>query len=223
MFDAPIAWSRWGWLGWPMAGSSAASKGVRQLADNAWGFRRKRRLKVISLILDNWRRNRILYVIGDPIFSHYHAKDDRTSRPGCCRYGTSDQKGCCLALMQSNDYARSLIAQRGCIGSPGFPKEMGIRSAIHLDVDAAATILWELVTKEAKVLTKVTLRSQREKALAGDVWQVNSERLLIERCHSRQRCTTCQRITTRPAPNAACTRHNCHGTTVTEAARPRRL
>ena len=27
-------------------------------------------------MLDNWRRNRILYVVGDPVFSHYHAKDD---------------------------------------------------------------------------------------------------------------------------------------------------
>ena len=38
----------------------------------------------------------------------------------------------------------------------------------------------------------------------------------MERFQSRQRCTTCQRITTRPAPNVACTRHNCHGTTVAE-------
>ena len=55
----------------------------------------------------------------------------------------------------------------------------------HLDVDAAATILWELLTKETKVLTKVTLRSQHEKPLAGDVWQVNSEKLVVEQCQSR--------------------------------------
>jgi hypothetical protein len=30
----------------------------------------------ISLILDNWRRARIVYVQGDPVFSRYHAKDD---------------------------------------------------------------------------------------------------------------------------------------------------
>ena len=73
-----------------------------------------------------------------------------------------------------------------------------------------------MLTKETKVLTKVTLRSQQEKPLAGDVWQVNSEKLVVEQCQSRQRCTTCQRITTRPAPKATCTRHNCHGTTVAE-------
>ena len=39
---------------------------------------------------------------------------------------------------------------------------------------------------------------------------------LSSAARSRQRCTTCQRITTRPAPKAACTRHNCHGTTVAE-------
>ena len=52
--------------------------------------------------------------------------------------------------------------------------------------------------------------------MAGDVWQVNSERLVVEQSQSRHRCTTCQRITTRSAPNATCTRHNCHGTTVAE-------
>ena len=92
---------------------------------------------------------------------------------------------------------------------------MGFRSR-HLDVVAAATILWELLTKEAKVLAKVTLRSQQEKPLAGDVWQVNSEKLVVEQSQSRHRCTTCQRIATRPAPKSACTRHNCHGTTVAE-------
>src|SRR5262249_14275132 len=29
-------------------------------------------------------------------------------------------------------------------------------------------------------------------------------------------CTTCQRLATRPAPRAACTRHNCAGTTVAQ-------
>ena len=44
---------------------------------------------------------------------------------------------------------------------------MGMPIPSTLDVDAAATILWELLTKETKLLTKVTLRSQQEKPLGG--------------------------------------------------------
>ena len=104
----------------------------------------------------------------------------RTSRPGCCRCGSSAPKGCCSTPSQSNNYARGLIAQRGASAVQALLKKWAADPE-HLDVDAAATILWELLTKEAKVLTKVTLRSQKEKPLAGDVWQVNSEKLVVER------------------------------------------
>ncbi len=124
-------------------------------------------------------------------------------------------EGLLLNADASNNYARSLIAQRGASAVQALLKKWA-SDPEHLDVAAAATILWELLTKEAKVLTKVTLRSQQEKPLAGDVWQVNSEKLVVERSQSRHRCTTCQRIATRSAPKATCTRHNCHGTTVAE-------
>ena len=84
-------------------------------------------------------------------------------------------------------------------------------------------MLWEFLTDEAKLLTKVTLRSQKENPLGGDVWQVNAEKLVVEKSQVRERCTTCQRLATRTAPNRACTRHNCHGTTVTQTAGPGEL
>ena len=114
----------------------------------------------------------------------------------------------------SNNYARGLIAQQG-VGGPGIAEKWAADPE-HLDVVAAATILWDLLTKETKILTKVTLRSQAEKPLAGDVWQINSEKLAVERSQALHRCTTCQRIVARPAPKVACTRYNCHGTTVAE-------
>ena len=76
-------------------------------------------------------------------------------------------------------------------------------------------MLWEFLTNEVKVLKKVTLRSQRETPLA-DVWQVDLEKFVVEPSQVKERCTTCQRIVTRRSPKAACTRHNCHGTTITE-------
>src|SRR5208283_1051743 len=82
-------------------------------------------------------------------------------------------------------------------------------------IEAAVTMLWEFLTHEVKVLKKVSLRSQRETFLA-DVWQVDLEKFVVEPSQVKERCTTCQRIVTRRSPKAACTRHNCHGTTVTE-------
>ena len=59
-----------------LRGPDAAEQGLARLGPRRWAFRRKKRSKASRLILDNWRRNRILYVTGDPIFSRYHAKDD---------------------------------------------------------------------------------------------------------------------------------------------------
>ena len=167
------------------------------------------------MILDNWRRNRILYVMGDPVYSRYHAKDDPYIQTGLLPLREFRPEGLLLGPDHSNEYARCLIAQKGASAVQALLKKWA-SDPRNLDVDAAAAILWELLTKEAKVLTKVTLRSQKEKELAGDVWQVNSERLAVEPSQARQRCTTCQRLATRPAPKNACTRHNCHGTTATE-------
>ena len=196
------------------SGISTASKGVRELA-NTLGISPEEAVEGISLILDNWRRNRILYVVGDPVFSRYHAKDDPYIQAGLLPLREFRPEGLLLDPDQSNNYARSLIAQRGASAVQALLKKWA-SDPEHLDVAAAATILWELLTKEAKVLTKVTLRSQQEKPLAGDVWQVNSEKLVVEQSQSRHRCTTCQRIATRSAPKTTCTRHNCHGTMVAE-------
>ena len=195
-------------------GLNAGSKGIQQLAETL-GTSPEAAVEAVSLILDNWRRNRILYVVGDPVYSHYHAKDDPYIQAGLLPLREFRPEGLLLGPDQSNNYARCLIAQKGASAVQALLKKWA-GDPHTLDVDAAATILWELLTKETKLLSKVTLRSQHDKPLAGDVWQVNSEKLVVEQCQSRHRCTTCQRITTRPTPNAACTRHNCHGTTVAE-------
>jgi ATP-dependent helicase YprA (DUF1998 family) len=169
----------------------------------------------ISLVLDNWRRNRILHVTGDPIFSRFHAKDDPYIQAGLLPLREFRPEGLLERADQSNAYARGLIAQRGASAVQALLKKWAAKPAT-LDVDAAASMLWQFLSEETQILTRVTLRSQKEKPLAGDVWQVNLEKMTIARSHIRERCTTCQRIVTRKAPKATCTRHNCHGTTTTE-------
>jgi len=195
-------------------GLDTRSKAVQDFAQTL-GISSEEAVEGISLILDTWRRNRLLYVMGDPVYSHYHAKDDPYLQTGLLPLRDFRPEGVLFNADASNNYARGLITPRGASAVQALLKKWAADPE-HLDVTAAATILWELLTKETKILTKVTLRSQLEKPLAGDVWQVNSEKLVVERSQSLHRCTTCQRIAARPAPKAACTRYNCRGTTVVE-------
>lgn len=193
---------------------SAQSKGLRQFAE-AVGISPEEAVEGVCLILDNWRRNRILYVGGDPIFSRYHAKDDPYIQAGLLPLREFRPEGLILNADQTNQYARGLIAKRGASAVQALLKKWAANPNTF-DADAAAAILWEFLTQESKVLAKVTLRSQRDAPLAADVWQVNLEKLAVVRCQKRERCTTCQRLATRSAPNATCTRHNCRGTTTSE-------
>ena len=195
-------------------GLTPSSKGLRDFAE-VMGISPEEAVEGISLILDNWRRNRILYVTGDPIFSRYHAKDDPYIQAGLLPLREFRPQGLLLTAGQNDAYARGLLAQRGASAVQALLKKWTSKQKT-LDVDAATTMLWEYLTNEAKLLTKVTLRSQKETPLGSDVWQVNSEKLVVEKIQVRDRCTTCQRLAARTAPNRTCTRHNCHGFTVTQ-------
>jgi ATP-dependent helicase YprA (DUF1998 family) len=195
-------------------GLSPSSTGLRNWAE-AMGISPEEAVEGVSLVLDNWRRSRILYVTGDPIYSRYHPKDDPYIQAGLLPLREFRPEGLLLTAGQNDNYARGLLAQRGASAVQALLKKW-TSVPTTLDVDAATTMLWEFLTKETKLLTKVTLRSQKENPLGGDVWQVNAEKLIVEKSQVRERCTTCQRLATRTAPNRACTRHNCHGTTITQ-------
>lgn len=190
------------------------NKKLRDLAETV-GISPDEAVAGISLILDNWRRSRILHITGDPIFSRYHAKDDPYIQAGLLPLKEFRPQGLLLTAGQNDDYARGLLAQRGASAVQALLKKWAAQPNTF-DVDTATTMLWEFLTQEAKLLTKVTLRSQTDKPLGGDVWQINADKLLVQKHHQLERCTTCQRIVTRQAPSANCTRHHCHGRTVTE-------
>ena len=152
-------------------------------------------VEAISLILDNWRRNRILYVTGDPIYSRYHPKDDPYIQAGLLPLREFRPEGLLLTAGQNDNYARGLIAQRGASAVQALQKKWTSHPN-NLDVDAATTMLWQFLTDEARLLTKVTLRSQKDNPLGGDVWQVSAEKLVVEKSQVRERCTTCQRLAT---------------------------
>ena len=57
------------------SGLSAGNKTIQDFAQTL-AISPEESVEGISLILDTWRRNRLLYVMGDPVYSRYHAKDD---------------------------------------------------------------------------------------------------------------------------------------------------
>ena len=194
-------------------GVEAQSKGLRQWAE-VMELSPDEAVEAINLLLDNWRRSRYLFVANDPIFSRYHPKDDPYIQAGLLNLRDFHPQGLLLSAGDTDKYARGLLARRGASAVQALVKKWAAHPN-RLDVNAAVTILWEFLTNDAKVLRKVTLRSQRETPLA-DVWQVDLEKFVVKPSQVKERCTTCQRITTQKAPNSACTRYNCHGTTVSE-------
>ena len=176
----------------------------------------------VSLLLDNWRRSRFLYVTSDPIFSRYHAKDDPYIQAGLLNLRDFHPKGLLLGTGHGQRYARGLIARRGASAVQALVKKWAAHPDT-LDVDAAVTMLWEFLTDEAKVLRKVTLRSQNEttsgRCVAGGPGEAR------RRAEPGPGALHDLPADHHPArsPNSACTRHNCHGTTIDRAARPGEL
>ncbi len=195
-------------------GVSVTSNGIVKLAET-FGISPEEAVQGVSLILDNWRRNRIVFISSDPIYSRYHRKDDPYIQSGLLPLKEFRPEGLLLKSDYANKYARSLIASNGASAVQALFKKWAVNPN-GVDINAAIEMMWEYLTKEAKVLHKVTLRSSLDRPLGGDVWQVQLEKLMVEKSQLRERCTTCQRIATRQAPKATCTRHNCHGTTITE-------
>lgn len=192
-------------------GLTAANKQVVAWA-KSMGITPQEAVEGISLILDTWRRNRILFVQNDPIFSCYHPKDHPYIQAGLLPLKDFHPQGLLLSAGDQDKYARGILARRGASAVQALLKKWADNSTF--DADVAATALWELLTKEIKLLTKTPLRSTTDKQL-GDVWQVNAEKVKVEKSSCRDRCTICQRITTRSAPKNTCVRFNCHGTTTT--------
>src|SRR5208283_261546 len=93
-------------------GVTARSQGLREWAV-ALGRSPEESAEAVSLLLDNWRRSRILFVTGDPIFSRYHPKDDPYIQAGLLNLREFYPQGLLLSAGLSDKYARGLTAPKG--------------------------------------------------------------------------------------------------------------
>jgi hypothetical protein len=192
-------------------GLTAANRGVRDWAEML-GIGPDAAVEAVSLLLDTWRRNRILFAgKADPIFSRFHPKDDPYIQAGLLPLKEFRPEG--LDLNPStNDYIRAVLVPQGSV--PRLVRRWATRPE-QLDADAAVTALWKLLTEELRLLRKTDLRNRNEVVLA-EGYQVDAEKVLVRPGGGRVRCTTCQRVTTRTAPKGACVGYHCGGRTVEE-------
>ncbi len=172
----------------------------------------------ISLLLDGWRRNRILYVDEDGIYSKYHKLDDPFIQAGILTVRNFHPKGLKLKTLPREKYVTGLIATRGITAVQMAIKKWAEDSE-DFDVTAEVEELWRILTKELKLLKEVSIRSSKDKELTR-AFQVSSEAVRICSSNERNRCMTCQQVASRTGPRNACLRFRCKGATQREAPDP---
>lgn len=191
-------------------GLTAVHAGVRDWAEML-GIDPEAAVAAISLLLDTWRRSRILFAgTADPIFSHFHPKDDPYIQAGLLPLREFRPEA--LDLSSTSDYVRAVLVPQGSV--PRLVRRWATRPE-QLDIDAAVTALWKLLSTELRLLRKTELRNRNEVVLA-EGYQVDVEKVQVRPGGGRVRCMTCQRVTTRTAPKAACVGYHCGGKTVEE-------
>jgi len=192
-------------------GLTAAHAGLLDWAEML-GIGPEAAVEAVSLLLDTWRRNRLLFAgTADPIYSRFHPKDDPYIQAGLLPLKEFRPEGLDLNPSTS-DYVRAVLVPQGSV--PRLVRRWATRPE-QLDIDAAVTALWKLLTGELRLLRKTELRNRNEVVLA-EGYQVDAEKVLVQPGGGRVRYATCQRVTTRTAPKGACVGYHCGGRTVEE-------
>lgn len=172
----------------------------------------------IESLLDMYRRSNFFYDPLEPIFSHFwHAGHEEVQR-GFLPLITFPPKGLKLTRQQDDKktYVTGITSNKGRTSTEDFVRKWGIEED---QVHDFITDLWTALTDSWNILTPVTLHDQKGRPLPGasGVFQINSAKIGIIPQHERYRCSICNRIHTREAPNQACSKIHCPGHTVRES------
>ena len=167
----------------------------------------------ISLLLDIWRRNRYFYVPDEAIYTKYHKKDDEYILAGLLPLKDFHPRGLKLRAGKNERYVKGVLAPRRRSGEQGLVSKWIISPEV--DIDAAVTELWRLLTEDLKLLSPVIISNSKGGFLA-EAHQVDSEKVRISKEWSKHRCLKCQRIMPRSAPKNACTTYRCDSLTIHE-------
>ncbi len=167
----------------------------------------------IASLLDAYRRNRLFYDSGAPIFARYWREGDDEVQRGFLPFFDFPPKGL-KEQREANDrdiYVAQFRSKKGQTLTQNYLAKW------HLPVEQSGdfiTALWPFLTDILKALEPITLLGPKQKALAGatGVYQVSAAQCGMQTQHERYRCNVCQRVHTRVGPRAACTAMHCKGT-----------
>jgi hypothetical protein len=166
----------------------------------------------IENMLDMFRRSGFLYDAVEPIFSHYWREGDEEVQRGFLPFFSFPPKGLKLSREEGDNrtYVTGILSKKGQTAIKGFIAKWGVDEEAQGDfiVD-----VWECLTKKWRLLTPVTLTSNKGNPLPGamGVYQVDSAKMGIEAQSIRFECSICGRIHTRDSPNHVCTAPHCRG------------
>jgi len=168
----------------------------------------------ISTLLDIFRKNAIFWDQMEPIFSHYWSPGMEDVQRGFIPLLDFPPKG--LKLRREKEDKKGLvngiIPEKSDSGATAFVKKWGLEGE---DVTSFLEDLWEALRNSWQILSPVTLKDQKDRALSGSrgVYQINSSKLGLIPQFERHRCSICNRVHTRESPNQACSKYRCKGHT----------
>jgi ATP-dependent helicase YprA (DUF1998 family) len=165
----------------------------------------------IETLLDQLRRQRLLYDPRREIFSRWWNDGDREIQRGYMPILPRPQ-GMKLKLDPGDDkqYVKQWLGERSTLvrqiaGKWGVSDE---------DVPVFLDALWSYLRHESVgILLPVTLKSSKGRALpnCSGVFQIDATKLLLSENHGYYRCRSCRRKVSRRTPNYICMAWQCSG------------
>jgi len=160
------------------------------------------------------RRNLVLHDQGAPILSRFWREGDQEVLRGYLPKLQGVPKGLKLCRDPGDDDARvyQWVAQTGHLtNAREIAQSWGVDRE---DVDAFLERLWNFLKDELGLLTPVTLRGSRDRALprCSGVYQIDAEKLRLTRIRESYRCRKCRRTQVRSTPRQRCMGWHCDGT-----------
>ncbi|HOI54234.1 MAG TPA: DEAD/DEAH box helicase, partial [Phycisphaerae bacterium] len=165
----------------------------------------------IETLLDQLRRQRLLYDSRREIFSRWWNDGDREIQRGYMPILPRPQ-GMKLVLDagDNKEYVRSWMGERSTLVRQ-IAQKWGVADD---DIPTFLEALWNYLRSNAMaVLVPVTLKSNKGKSLANcsGVFQIDAIKLLLSENHGYYRCKNCRRKISRRTPNNRCMAWQCDG------------
>ena len=180
------------------------------------GLTREQLREGVAALLDYERRGaQLVWDSAGEIFSRFFGDGAWEVQRGFLPEMPGGPKGLVLRRNQTQDKTRI----RQWLGAT---RTVAMQAAERWGVDATVRAdfledLWQLVTRDARVLIPVDLKGQRGNNLprSGGAHQIDGDRLTLTPLEGQVwRCQTCRRVQLHYPPNGACIRWRCTGTLV---------